>query len=187
MELSTEEKEILLKAARESILEEFSECDVSKIDYKAYPKLKMELGGFVTLHINHELRGCIGYIISQKPLFETIIEAAKHSAFGDPRFGELSRDELDEVTIEISVLSQFQPIKSYDEIEVGKHGLLLEEGGRAVLLPQVATEQNYNRAEFLTALCYKAGLYGNYWKERMLNIKVFTALVFSEKGKGGRI
>lgn len=179
MELSIEEKEILLKAARESILAEFSEGEVTKVDYKAYPKLKMELGAFVTLKINDQLRGCIGYIIAQKSLFETIVEAAKHSAFGDPRFSELSRDEIDEVTIEISVLSPFEPIKSYDEIEVGKHGLLLEEGGRAVLLPQVATEQNYNRAQFLTALCHKAGLYGNYWKERMLNIKVFTALVFS--------
>jgi len=187
MELSNEEKKILLIAARQSILQEFSECDVTKVDYKAYPKLKMELGAFVTLHIKNELRGCIGYIIAQKPLFETIVEAAKHSAFGDPRFPELSRDELDDVEIEISVLSQFEPIKSYDEIEVGKHGLLLEEGGRAVLLPQVATEQNYNRGEFLTALCHKAGLYGNYWKERMLNIKVFTALVFSEEEIGGKI
>jgi AmmeMemoRadiSam system protein A len=184
MELSNEEKEILLKAARESILQEFSECDVTKIDYKAYPKLKMELGVFVTLQIHRQLRGCIGYIIAKKSLFETVVEAAKHSAFRDPRFAELSRDELDEVTIEISVLSPFEPIKSYDEIEVGKHGLLLEEGGRAVLLPQVATEQNFNRQEFLTALCHKAGLYGNYWKERMLNIKVFTALVFSEGEKG---
>ena len=186
MELSIEEKEILLKAARESILQEFSECDVTMVDYKVFPKLKMELGAFVTLKINENLRGCIGYIFARKPLFETIVDAAKQSAFGDPRFPELDREELNEVTIEISVLSQFEPIKSYDEIEVGKHGLLLEEGGRAVLLPQVATEQNYNRAEFLTALCHKAGLYGNYWKERMLNIKVFTALVFSEEEKGGK-
>jgi hypothetical protein len=184
MELLREEKQILLKAARESILAEFSEGEVVKVDYKAYPKLKMELGAFVTLKINNELRGCIGYIIAQKPLFETVVEAAKHSAFGDPRFSELSRDEVEEITIEISVLSPFEPIKSYDEIEVGKHGLLLDEGGRAVLLPQVATEQNYNRAQFLTALCHKAGLYGNYWKERMLNIKVFTALVFSEEVGG---
>jgi len=185
MELSVEEKEILLKAARESILAEFSEGELTKVDYKAYPKLKMELGAFVTLHINNQLRGCIGYIIAQKALFETIVDAAKHAAFGDPRFPQLNREEVDEVTIEISVLSPFEPIKSYDDIEVGKHGLLLDEGGRAVLLPQVATEQNFNRAEFLTALCHKAGLYGNYWKERMLNIKVFTALVFSEE-EGGK-
>jgi len=185
MELSTEEKVILLKAARESILAEFSEGDVTKVDYKAYPKLKMELGAFVTLKINDALRGCIGYIIAQKSLFETVVEAAKHAAFGDPRFPQLSRDEVEEVSIEISVLSPFEPIKSYDEIEVGNHGLLLDEGGRAVLLPQVATEQNFTLAEFLTALCHKAGLYGNYWKERMLNIKVFTALVFSEE-EGGK-
>ena len=186
MKLSTEEKEILLKAAKESILQEFSECDVTMVDYKAYPKLKMELGAFVTLKINDNLRGCIGYIFARKPIFETIVDAAKQSAFTDPRFPELRREELDEVTIEISVLSQFEPIKSYDEIEVGKHGLLLDEGGRAVLLPQVATEQNFNRSQFLTALCHKAGLYGNYWKERMLDIKVFTALVFSEEEKGVR-
>jgi uncharacterized protein len=183
MELSIEDKNILLKASRESILQEFNECDESKIDYKAFPKLKLELGAFVTLKISGQLRGCIGYIFTDKPLFETVVEAAKHSAFGDPRFPELSRDELDEVNIEISVLSRFEPIKSYDEIEVGKHGLLLEEGARAVLLPQVATEQNYNREEFLTALCHKAGLYGSYWKERMLNIKVFTANFFSEDVK----
>jgi len=77
-------------------------------------------------------------------------------------------------------LSKFEPIKSYDEIEVGKHGLLLDEGGRAVLLPQVAAENNFTREQFLTALCHKAGLYGEYWKEKMLKIKVFTATVFSE-------
>jgi AmmeMemoRadiSam system protein A len=181
MELSTEEKEILLNAARASILKEFSEAEVNEVDYKAYPKLKMELGAFVTLKINDSLRGCIGYIIAQKALFETVVEAAKHAAFGDPRFSKLSRDEVDDVVIELSVLSPFTEIKNYDEIEVGKHGLLLDEGGRAVLLPQVATEQNFNRAEFLTALCHKAGLYGKYWKERKLNIKVFTAIVFSEE------
>ena len=181
MELSKEEKEILLKAARSSILAEFSEGEVEKVNYKAYPKLKMELGAFVTLKIKDDLRGCIGFMIAQKPLFDTIVEVAKHSAFADPRFPELSRKELDKVTIEISVLSPFEPIKGYDEIELGKHGLLLEEGGRAVLLPQVATEQNFTRGEFLSALCRKAGLYNHYWKERQLKIKVFTALVFSEE------
>ena len=184
MELSFEEKQILLRAARESILEEFSECDVAKIDYAEFPKLGIELGAFVTLKLNEQLRGCIGYVFAEKPLFETIVEAAKHSAFEDPRFPELKRNELDEIKIELSVLSQFEPVKSYEAIEVGKHGLLLEEGARAVLLPQVATEQNYNRSQFLTALCHKAGLYGGYWKERLLNIKVFTALVFSEEEMG---
>lgn len=180
MELTEEERRILLKAARESILQEFDKRSIARVDYTIYPTLKLELGAFVTLKIKKELRGCIGFIIGQKHLYETIIEAAKHSAFGDPRFLPLTREEFDLTKIEISVLSPFTSIKSYDEIEIGKHGLLLDEGGRAVLLPQVAIEHNYNLAEFLTALCHKAGLYGNYWQERNLKIKVFTAVVFGE-------
>ena len=72
MELSEEEKKILLKTARSSILAEFSEGEVEKVNYKAYPKLKMELGAFVTLKIKDDLRGCIGFMIAQKPLFDTI-------------------------------------------------------------------------------------------------------------------
>ena len=181
MELSKDEKEILLKAARQSILSAFGEAEKPAIDYKAYPVLKEKRGAFVTLKENEKLRGCIGYIIAIGPLFEIVVESAKAAAFNDPRFNKLSRDELDKVKIEISVLSPFEPIKSYDEIEIGKHGLLLDEGGRAVLLPQVATENNFTREQFLTALCHKAGLYGDYWKERMLKIKVFSAEVFSEE------
>jgi len=180
MELTKDEKEILLKSARQSILSVFGEADKPAIDYLAYPLLKQKVGAFVTLKIDEELRGCIGYIIAIGPLFDTVCEAARSSAFSDPRFNQLSREEFDRITIEISVLSAFEPIKTYDEIEIGKHGLLLDEGGRAVLLPQVATENNYSREQFLTALCHKAGLYGEYWKERMLRIKVFTATVFSE-------
>ena len=180
MELSNEEKELLLKAARKSISSKFDATDIPQFDSAAYPNLKENLGAFVTLKINNNLRGCIGYIIGQKPLFDTVVEAAEQSAFSDPRFPALTKIEMEKVKIEISVLSNFTPIESYDEIEVGKHGLLLDEGGRAVLLPQVATEHNYDRAQFLTSLCHKAGLYGEYWKERVLKLKVFTALVFSE-------
>jgi AmmeMemoRadiSam system protein A len=180
MELSSEEKTLLLEVAKNSIRKEFENINIPEVDYTAYPQLKLVLGAFVTVKINKELRGCIGYIIGQKPLYETIIDAANQAAFGDPRFPPLSKEEFAKLEIEISVLSPFKPIESYDEIEVGKHGLLLDEGGRAVLLPQVATEQKYNRAEFLTALCHKAGLYGEYWKERVLKIKVFSALVFGE-------
>lgn len=180
MELSKEEKDILIKAAREAIRAELENKEMPAIDYSAFPQLKLKLGAFVTLKLEGNLRGCIGYIIGQLPLFETVTELAKQSAFGDPRFDKLTGDEFEKVSIEVSVLSPFEPIKDYDEIEVGKHGLLLDEGGRALLLPQVAVEQNFDRSQFLTALCHKAGLYGEYWKERKLNIKVFTALVFGE-------
>ncbi len=180
MKLSNDEKELLLKAARKSISSNFGEVELPQFDPAVHPKLKEDLGAFVTLKINNDLRGCIGFLIGQKPLFETVVEAAKQSAFSDPRFPQLTKEELEKVKIEISVLSHFTSIDSYDEIEVGKHGLLLDEGGRAVLLPQVATEHNYDRSQFLTSLCHKAGLYGEYWKERVLKLKVFTALVFSE-------
>ena len=181
MELTSYEKDLLLKAARQSILSQFGSADIPEVDYEAHPLLKEKRGAFVTLSIEEELRGCIGYIVAIAPLFETVCETARSSAFSDPRFNPLDREEFKKVKIEISVLSSFEPIKNYDEIEIGKHGLLLDEGGRAVLLPQVATENNYNRDEFLTALCHKAGLYGEYWKERTLKIKVFSADVFAEK------
>ncbi len=181
MELTNDEKELLLKAARQSILSAFGEAEKPEINYTAYPLLKQKMGAFVTIKIDEDLRGCIGYIIAIKPLFETVCETARAAAFNDPRFKELTREEFDKIKIEISVLSLFEPIKSYDEIELGKHGLLMEEGGRAVLLPQVATENNYTREQFLTTLCHKAGLYGDYWKETKLKLKVFTATIFSEK------
>ena len=139
MKLSNDEKKLLLKAARKSISSNFGEVDLPKFDPADHPKLKEDLGAFVTLKINNELRGCIGFLIGQKPLIETVVEVAKQSAFSDPRFPQLTKEELEKVKIEISVLSHFTSIDSYDEIEVGKHGLLLDEGGRAVLLPQVAT------------------------------------------------
>ena len=181
MEISDEVRLILLRAARESIRSVFGEAKIPQLDFEKFPILKKHKGAFVTLTINGELKGCIGYIIAHQPLFEIICEAAKQAAFADPRFPSLKEKEFDSVQIEVSVLSDFTPIKSYDEIEIGKHGLLLEEGGRGLLLPQVAVEHKMNREEFLSAVCRKSGLYSEYWKERMLNIKVFTAEIFSEE------
>lgn len=180
MNISKEAKIILLKAARKSINSKFGGEKASKPDYEKYPELKSNSGAFVTLELNHKLRGCIGYIIGEGTLFETVCDAAVKAAFSDPRFNPISKEELEKIEIEISVLSNFNKIKTYDDIEIGKHGLLLEEGNRGLLLPQVATDHKMNREQFLTALCHKAGIYGNYWKERLLNIKTFTAEVFSE-------
>ncbi|GMR25514.1 MAG: AmmeMemoRadiSam system protein A [Ignavibacteria bacterium] len=181
MKLTNDEKKLLLSTARQSILSALNESTKPTMDYSANPLLKQNLGAFVTLKINEQLRGCIGYIVAIGPLFDTICETARSAAFNDPRFNPLTREEFDKIKIEISVLSPLEPITSYDDIEVGKHGLLLDEGGRGVLLPQVATENNFNRAQFLTALCHKAGMHGEYWKERMLKLKIFTATVFSEE------
>ena len=182
MELSSEEKAILLAASRESIKSIFGKSDVPTVDYVKYPNLKLNAGAFVTLKIRDELRGCIGFITSEQPLFETICEVAKHAAVQDPRFPALTQKEFNLIDIEISVLSPLQIISSYDEIIIGQHGLLVEEGfHRGLLLPQVATENNYSVQQFLTSICLKAGLSPDLWKKKNLNLKVFTALVFGEE------
>ena len=183
MELTNDDKELLLNSARQSIFAVFKNFSKPEIDYATNPVLKQITGAFVTLKIEDELRGCIGYVIASVPLFETVCEAAQCAAFQDPRFSPLTIEEFEKINIEVSVLSSFEPIASYDEIETGKHGLLLDEGGRAVLLPQVAIENDFDRAQFLTALCHKAGLHEEYWKERFLKIKVCNAMVFSEEIK----
>ena len=181
MNISQAEKDILLKAARQSIGSLFDGIEPEQPDYNIYPLLKEKLGVFVTLTINHQLRGCIGYIIGREPLFDTICSAAIHAAVNDPRFSALKKTEFNKIHIEISILSEFVPIESYDEIIIGKHGLYLDEGGGGLLLPQVAAEHKMNREQFLSALCNKTGFYSEFWKERMLKIKVFTAEIFSKE------
>jgi len=184
MQLSKEVKNILLLAARDAIKSLFGESTLPKVDYSQYPELLVtNKGAFVTLTINDQLRGCIGYLESPgKTILDTICEAARHAAFNDPRFHPLYISELSEIRIEISILSSFDPIKEYDEIIIGVHGLLLDEQNlRALLLPQVATEHNFTLPQFLTAICQKAGIAPYTWKKRKLNLKVFTATVFSEE------
>ncbi|HVO76096.1 MAG TPA: AmmeMemoRadiSam system protein A [Ignavibacteriaceae bacterium] len=181
MEISAEEKKILLEAARLSIQSVFGETSSPSVEYSLYPCLKANAGAFVTLTINEKLRGCIGYIYSQGNLFETVCNAARQAAFSDPRFRPLSSQELPHVKIEISVLSPPVPISSYDEIKLGIHGLILEDKEhRALLLPQVAAKNNLNLNQFLAALCEKAGLIPGYYMVKKLNLKVFTASIFSE-------
>lgn len=182
MELTEEEKKILLAAARNSIRSLFADVEIKEPDYEKYPVLKIHAGAFVTLTEFGKLRGCIGYILSERPLFETVCEAAINSAENDPRFQAVLESELKNITIEISILSPPFPLNNYDEIEIGKHGLILEEmGRRGLLLPQVPIEHHMDREQYLDALCQKAGLYPGYWKTKQLELNAFTATIFSEE------
>lgn len=182
MELSSKEKEILITAARESIKSLFGNTEISSVDYTSHPNLKLKAGAFVTLKIKNELRGCIGFITSEQPLYETVCEVANHAAIQDPRFPPLTQKEFNLIDIEISVLSPLKKISDYSEIKIGEHGLLVEEGyHRGLLLPQVATENNYSIQQFLTSICMKASLSPDLWQKKKLNLKVFTALVFNEE------
>ncbi len=182
MEISQEEKKIILGLARKSIASIYSKDDNTNNGTQESTTLNSKCGAFVTLTINSELRGCIGYITSDNPLHETIKDAAVQAALNDPRFPALTEEEFNIIEIEVSVLSEPFPMNNYDEIELGKHGLILEEmGRRSLLLPQVPIEHNMNKDRFLSAICQKGGFNPFMWKERTLNINLFTANVFSEK------
>ncbi len=186
MEIDKETKLFLLKLARKAIEQQFNPTiELPKPDYDKYPLLKSQAGAFVTINENNNLRGCIGYIIGYQPLYETVVDAAKQAAFSDPRFPSLTKPEFDKIEIEVSILSEPFPLNGYDEIVVGKHGLILEEGGRrALLLPQVPIEHRMNKEEYLSALCQKGGFHPNLWREKQLKLSGFTATVFSEKEMG---
>ncbi|MFA7419193.1 MAG: AmmeMemoRadiSam system protein A [Melioribacteraceae bacterium] len=182
MELNRDEKKILLSAARNSIISLFDKVKIETPNYEKYPVLKSHAGAFVTLTEHKQLRGCIGYIIGDQPVFKTVCEAAIQAAQFDPRFSPVIEEELKDISLEISILSEPFPLNSYDEIELGKHGLILEEKGRrGLLLPQVPIEHKMNKEEYLDAICQKSGLYKSYWRDKELKLKGFTATVFSEK------
>ena len=178
--LTNEEKKILLESARETIAAKLTN---RKPEYKpATQTLETKCGAFVTLHKHGQLRGCIGNLTGVKPLFNTIREMALSSAFDDPRFMPLSPKELDEIDIEISVLSPLKKIKSIDEIKIGEHGILLKKGFRsATFLPQVAVEQKWGLKELLENVCYKAGIDSESWKAPDTELYVYSAIVFGEK------
>lgn len=138
-------------------------------------------GLFVTLRHQGDLRGCIGYVEPKLPLYRAAEEIARKAAFEDPRFPPLRRDEASEVEIEISVLSPLEEVRDIAEIEVGKHGLVIEAGTlRGLLLPHVATEYHWNREEFLSHVALKAGLPPESWKQREIRMYTFTTNTFSE-------
>jgi uncharacterized protein len=182
MEITLEEKDILLKTARNSIASAFGQKIENTIENPDYPLFNSRCGAFVTLTINHRLRGCVGFIIADGPLLETVKSAAKYAAFEDSRFSPLKEQELKKIHIEISILSEPFPMNNYDDIVIGRHGLILEEKGRrGLLLPQVPVEHKMNRDEYLDAICEKAGFPAGYWRDKQLKIKLFTADVFSER------
>jgi AmmeMemoRadiSam system protein A len=137
-------------------------------------------GAFVTLHVGGELRGCIGYPGSPDPLDQVVTRCAIAAATEDPRFPPLEAGELRQASIEISVLTPLVPVADVSEIEVGRDGLVMEQGyRRGLLLPQVATEYRWDRDTFLSHTCLKAGLPAHAWKSGARIFK-FQAEVFAE-------
>lgn len=178
------QKEKLLKIARRT-LETYLTTKV-KPDFQIEDEiLKEKRGAFVTLHKNGKLRGCIGNIVGQKALWKTIRDMVIESALSDTRFSPVTKEELNQIDIEISVLTPPERIDDVEKIIMGKHGVIIKKGFRqGVFLPQVADETGWSREEFLSSLCaHKAGLSPDAWKDKDVEIYIFSAQVFGEKNK----
>jgi AmmeMemoRadiSam system protein A len=176
-EFSPEERKILLQLAHESIASRFSGMQLDLTPPNAH--LAERRGAFTTLHLQQELRGCIGYVFPVATLYQTVAETAASAAFDDPRFYPVEATEVALLKIEISVLSPLAPIAP-EQVEIGKHGLVVTyRARRGLLLPQVPVEHGWDSEEFLSQTCMKAGVDPNAWKMGA-QLEAFTAEVFGE-------
>ncbi|MFC1630951.1 AmmeMemoRadiSam system protein B [Candidatus Omnitrophota bacterium] len=180
--LDEQQKARLLKIARQTIekfVTEAERLDVQEDD----PLLLKNMGAFVTIHQQGRLRGCIGNIIGQQPLYLTVRDMAIEAASADPRFDPVTVEELTKIDIEVSVLTEPERVEDVEQIEMGKHGVIVKKGfASGVFLPQVATETGWGREEFLSNLCaHKAGLSPQAWQDGSAELYSFAAQVFGEK------
>ena len=175
---SQTDRERLLQIARAAIV---SHVTGVREPSEASPALNTPSNGaFVTIHMNGSLRGCIGNLGTGLPLASVVRECAVAACSADPRFEPVAPAELPGLEIEISLLGPLEPVASPEEIEVGRHGLVVEQGWqRGLLLPQVATEWGWDRETFLAQTCHKAGLERDVWK-RGAKVLRFEAEVFAE-------
>ena len=187
-DLTLPEGSYLVKLARRTIETSFIKVKVDFSD--APPKIRESCGVFVTLNSlrggKKQLRGCIGYPYPIKPLVEAVIDVAYAAAFEDPRFPRITKKELGEIVIEVSVLTPPERVRvekpeQYPSmINIGVDGLIIKRGGRSgLLLPQVATEWEWDSEEFISQCCVKAGLPPDSWLLPSTEVSRFQALIFS--------
>ncbi|BBD09809.1 AmmeMemoRadiSam system protein A [Desulfovibrio ferrophilus] len=177
--LTDEEKQALKDLVRLSIASRLFPQQGIASPVAPNDKLKQPFGAFVTLHLDDNLRGCIGHVVGDAPLWDTIWEMAQAAAFQDPRFSPLQEQEFEQLELEISILSPLTQCTDPALVEVGRHGLLINHAGRSgLLLPQVPVEWNWSREQFLAQTCHKAGLPPDTWRDPKASIFWFEAEVF---------
>jgi len=186
--ISREEGKLLVEIARSVIEEHLHGSETFRLPSDLPDKFREKRGVFVTLEKNGELRGCIGYPEPVRPLIDALIDAAISAATRDPRFPPVEPEELDEIEVEVSVLTPPTPIRvenpsDYSQrIRVGVDGLIVERGwARGLLLPQVATEWGWDAEEFLCNTCMKAGLPPDCFYDPQTRVYRFQAQIFSER------
>jgi AmmeMemoRadiSam system protein A len=184
-ELNRQEQKELLSLARNTIKKYLASASR---DYppNTNPVFSEKRGVFVTLHRDGELRGCIGYPLPYKPLWEAVADNAIAAATEDPRFPSVTAGELPELDIEISVLTVPQKVANHEQVKVGRDGIIISKGfQRGLLLPQVPEEQGWDLEQYISYGCLKAGLARDEWKKGV-QIETFQALVFGEKELAGK-
>ena len=179
--LNVHERSELLALARKSVEHAVREGKLYDADASSSELLNQERGAFVTLKESGELRGCIGYTSSLKPLYLTVRDTATYAALRDPRFPPVSASELPKLEYEISVLSPLRRVLDVRQVKVGQHGLLMKDDTHeGILLPQVPVEEKWDRQKFLEETCAKAGMRAGCWKDESTDIFQFTAVVFGD-------
>jgi AmmeMemoRadiSam system protein A len=180
-EYSADERRMLLQLAHDAVASAIEKRELDLTPPSEH--LAERRGAFTTLHEKGELRGCVGYVIPMYSLYRTIAETAVAAALNDSRFAPVRADEVSRLQVEISVLSPIQAIDP-EEVEVGRHGLIITYGNRrGLLLPQVSVEHKWDRETFLQQTCVKAGLPADAW-EHGAKVEGFTAEVFGDEGLG---
>jgi len=192
--LSDSDGEMLVKTARAVVTEFLKTKNKIKLDKDFEESFSSNAGVFVTLNHKSNLRGCIGYPLPDKKLYNALQEAAVSAATEDPRFPSVAFEELDQITFEVTVLTPPQEIEVSDPLEypskikVGRDGLIVKSGfNSGLLLPQVPKEYGWNEEEFLGHTCEKAGLPKEQWKEKDTKILKFEGIVFMEQSPGGSV
>jgi len=193
-EISIEDGKILVKTARTIVTEYLKNKTKITLDKKFESNYSFNSGVFVTLNNPLGLRGCIGYPLPDRKLFDVLIEASIAAATEDPRFPPIKSEELDQITFEVTVLTQPEEIQVSDpkeypsKIKVGRDGLIVKHGfNSGLLLPQVPVEYSWTEEEFLGHTCEKANLPWDCWKGKETQIQKFEGIVFKEESPNGDV
>ncbi len=180
--MNNKDRSQLLIVARKSIEHYLNQKKQYTLDNQNNPNFMEERAVFVTLHKDGNLRGCIGHMHARMPLYKSVIEMAVAAAFEDSRFPSVQKEELDNIEIEISVLSPMERISDYNQIQMGIDGVWIKKDFHSgVYLPQVAVDTGWDRETFLRSLCSsKAGLPADVYKDADTEIYIFQVEKFSE-------
>lgn len=185
---------ILVRTARKIVTQYLIDGKRIKLDLDFESRFSFSSGIFVTLNKKNELRGCIGYPLPDQKLSKALFDASLSAALEDPRFEPVKFDELNDITFEVTVLTQPTKIKVENpldyplQIKIGRDGLIIKHSfNSGLLLPQVPVEYGWNEIEFLNHACEKAGLEKNFWKRNDIIISKFGGIVFNEETPNGRI